>query len=112
MRMTLRISVSLPMTGSNFWFLAFSTSSWPYFSKVSYVASGLSLVTRWFPRTVDRAWRKRSLVMPYSFQIWAISRLGFLIMARKRCSTDTYSSPSCRASSSALTRTLFRSAPT
>ena len=35
MRMTFRISVSLPMTGSSFWFLAFSTSSWPYFSRVS-----------------------------------------------------------------------------
>ena len=30
-RMTLRISASLPMTGSSFWLLAFSTRSVPYF---------------------------------------------------------------------------------
>ena len=34
-RITLRISESLPITGSSFWFLAFSTSSCPYFSSVS-----------------------------------------------------------------------------
>ncbi len=72
----------------------------------------MSLVTLWFPLTVDSAFRKRSAVMPYSFQIWAISRLGNLSMARNRCSTDTYSSPSTLASSSALTSTLFRSLPT
>ena len=44
-RITFRISVSLPMTGSIFWFLARSTRSCPYFSSVSYVASGLSVVT-------------------------------------------------------------------
>ena len=44
-RMTLRISASRPITGSSFCSLAFSTRSCPYFSKVSYVASGLSLVT-------------------------------------------------------------------
>ena len=65
-RTTFRISVSRPITGSIFWFLAFSTISWPYFSRVSYVASGLSVVTLWFPRTVLNACRKRSLVMPYS----------------------------------------------
>ncbi|GFI66470.1 hypothetical protein IMSAG185_02086 [Lachnospiraceae bacterium] len=35
MRTTFLISPSLPMTGSSFWFLAFSTRSCPYFSKVS-----------------------------------------------------------------------------
>ena len=34
-RITLRISVSLPITGSSFWSLAFSTRSCPYFSNVS-----------------------------------------------------------------------------
>ena len=34
-RTTLRISLSLPMTGSSFWALAFSTRSCPYFSNVS-----------------------------------------------------------------------------
>ena len=34
-RMTLRISLSLPITGSSFWFLAFSTRSCPYLFKVS-----------------------------------------------------------------------------
>ena len=43
--MTFLISSSLPITGSIFWFTAFSTSSTPYFSSVSYVASGLSLET-------------------------------------------------------------------
>ena len=44
-RITFLISLSLPITGSSFWFLAFSTNSCPYFSNVSYVASGLSEVT-------------------------------------------------------------------
>ena len=34
-RIIFLISLSLPITGSNFWFLAFSTSSCPYFSNVS-----------------------------------------------------------------------------
>ena len=44
-RITFRISPSRPITGSSFCCFAFSTRSWPYFSRVSYVASGLSLVT-------------------------------------------------------------------
>ena len=34
-RITLRISASRPITGSSFWFLAFSTRSWPYLFNVS-----------------------------------------------------------------------------
>ena len=44
-RTTLRISASRPITGSSLPSLARSTRSVPYFSNVSYVASGLSLVT-------------------------------------------------------------------
>ena len=44
-RITLRISESRPMTGSSFCSRARSTSSVPYLVRVSYVASGLSLVT-------------------------------------------------------------------
>ena len=45
-RIILRISLSLPITGSSFCFLAFSTRFSPYLLKLSYVSSGLSLVTR------------------------------------------------------------------
>ena len=44
-RTTFRISASRPITGSSFCSLARSTRSLPYLFKVSYVASGLSLVT-------------------------------------------------------------------
>ena len=45
MRIVFRISASRPMTGSSFCSLALSTRSEPYLFNVSYVLSGLSLVT-------------------------------------------------------------------
>ena len=60
---TFLISESLPITGSNFWSLALSTISYPYLSKVSYVASGLSVVTLWLPLTLSNAFKNLSLVI-------------------------------------------------
>jgi len=64
MRTTFRISLSLPITGSSFCSLARFTKSYPYFSNVSYVASGLSVVIFLSPLTLDKTSRKRSLVIP------------------------------------------------
>ena len=63
-RTTLRISLSRPMTGSSFCSLALFTRSYPYFSRLSYVSSGLSLVTFCPPRICDNTCKKRSLVIP------------------------------------------------
>ena len=69
----------------------------------------MSVVTRWLPRTVLSAWRKRSLRDPVLIQqLLHADGLGFRSMARNRCSTETYSSPMALASSSALTSALFR----
>ncbi len=51
MRMTARISVSRPMTGSSLPDLASATRSMPYLASASYCCSGLSEVTRCAPRT-------------------------------------------------------------
>ena len=56
-RMTLRISLSRPMTGSSLCCRAISTRSEPYFFSASYVSSGLSVVTRVAPRTPDSSFR-------------------------------------------------------
>ena len=55
---------------------------------------------------------KRTLVIPYSLKISFIALFGYFNSARKRCSTETYSSPICFASSSAWISTLFKSCPT
>ncbi len=92
MRITLLISSSRPITGSSLWFFASATRSWPYFERASYVSSGLSLVTRVLPRTVESAVRKLWLVMPKRLKISRIAESGFSIMASIMCSTETYSS--------------------
>ena len=46
MRITSRISVSRPITGSSLPARAISTRSLPYFFSASYCPSGLSVVTR------------------------------------------------------------------
>ena len=69
----------------------------------------MSLTTRWLPRTVDNACKNVSLVMLYILSRFLTDRLGCLIRAKNRCSTETYSSPMDLASSSALISTLFKS---
>ena len=49
--MTFLISSSRPITGSSFCSLAASTRSLPYLERDSYVSSGESVVTLWFPLT-------------------------------------------------------------
>ena len=100
-RITFRISSSRPITGSSFPSLARSTRSEPYFSKVSYVASGLSLVTLWLPRTSESTCKKRFLSILQSFINALISLLGWARRLKNKCSTETYSSPILFASSSA-----------
>ena len=56
--------------------------------------------------------RKLSRVMPFWFRNALIPLSALPISDRNRCSTDTYSSPSAFASSSAESRTLFSSFPT
>ncbi|CDB13453.1 putative uncharacterized protein [Eubacterium sp. CAG:192] len=105
---TFLISESRPITGSSFWFLAFSTKSSPYFDKASYVPSGLSDVTLTLPLTCSKTPKNLSLVIPYSLKISLTSLFGFLISIKNKCSTETYSSPILFASSSALINTSFK----
>ena len=104
---TFLISPSRPITGSSFCARARSTRSTPYFSKTSYVASGLSDVTLWLPLTVESALRNSSFVIPNERNSSLTSLLPFLSMARNKCSTETYSSLIALASSSALKSTSF-----
>ena len=69
----------------------------------------MSLTTRWFPRTVERACKKLFRSMAYKRNSSFKARLGSLNRHKNRCSTETYSSPMAFASSSALMRTLLRS---
>ncbi len=108
MRMQRRISSSRPMTGSRRPARASSTRSRPYFLRASYVPSGLSLVTRWeprtsfsTPRTFSRSKPKRELTRP------APVERGSCSSTRNRCSTLTYSSFMERARSRAATTALF-----
>ena len=64
MRTTLRISSSLPITGSNLCERARFVRSTPYFSSASYVSSGLSLFTFWLPRTSFMPFKNLSLSNP------------------------------------------------
>ena len=104
----LRISLSLPITGSNLPSLALSTRSEPYFSRVSYVASGLSLVTLWLPLTFDNACKNLSFVIWHCFISALISLSGCASRLKNKCSTETYSSPICFASSSAYINVWFK----
>ena len=109
MRMTSRISVSRPMTGSSLPARASSTRSVPYFFSASYCPSGLSVVTRWLPRTARSASRKFFFSTPASFSIFAQGVFPSSSMPRTRCSTETYSSFIVRAASSACISTFARS---
>ena len=91
--MTRRISSSRPMTGSSLPSRAASVRSRPYLASAWYVCSGSADVTRWLPRTARSAVRRASTVTPISSAI-----------ASRRCSTETYSSPSSRRRSSAASR--------
>ena len=101
MRIIFRISESLPITGSSFCCLALSTRSYPYLLRLSYTASGLSVVTFWFPRILESACKKRSRSIWKSENSCLTSLDGLRNKLRNRCSTETYSSPSAFASFSA-----------
>ena len=89
---TLRISLSLPITGSSLWFLASSTRSEPYFFKTSYVSSGFSFVTFVFPLT------SFNFCKNIFFSILKSCNIFFILLSPQSnsasiiCSTDTYSS--------------------
>ena len=108
MRITRRISASRPITGSSFPVRAWATRSTPYFSSASYAVSGVSLVTRWLPRTPISAARKPSRVTPAcASRRPPADSFPSSIWARAKCSTETYSSFSFLASSSALTNSCW-----
>ena len=84
--MARRISSSRPITGSILSSAARAVRSRPYFSRASKEASGVSLVTRWFPRTAFSAVRNESGLMPNPARIF--SQTGdFSISPQNRCST-------------------------
>ena len=89
---TFLISSSLPITGSNFCFLASSTKSVPYFFKASYVSSGLSLVTLVFPLTSNKTFKKLFLSILKVLNNCFNFELALSISPSIICSTDTYSS--------------------
>ena len=104
--MTRRISSSRPMTGSSLPARASAVRSRPYFSSAWYVPSGFGDVTRWPPRTLWSAWRMASLPAPWrSSSAWPSPPTS--ATPRSRCSVETYSSPSRRASSWARSMTRF-----
>ena len=89
---TFLISSSLPITGSNFWALASSTKSEPYFFNTSYVSSGLSFVTLAPPLTSDKTFKNLLLVILNVLSKLASSLFALSIIPNIICSTDTYSS--------------------
>uniref|UniRef100_A0A7C9CZG3 Uncharacterized protein n=1 Tax=Opuntia streptacantha TaxID=393608 RepID=A0A7C9CZG3_OPUST len=88
----LRISSSLPITGSSFPSLAIAVKSLPYFSSASYFPSGSWSMTDWRPLTTciaDRnvfseSWNSLNNCLP---------NLLSSLKARTKCSTDTKESP-------------------
>ncbi len=103
---TRRISASRPITGSSLPSRASAVRSTPYFSRASYVPSGSGLVTRPLPRTPGSAASRDSRVAPAEARapatapgpVWASRPPRRPI---SRCSVETYSSPSSRATSPA-----------
>ena len=78
----------------------------PYFSSAWYVPSGFCDVTRWPPRTLCRACRMASLPAAWrSRSAWPSPPAS--ATPSSRCSVETYSSPSRRASSSARSMTVL-----
>ena len=86
---TLRISSSLPITGSSLCSLARCTKSVPYFLSTSYVSSGLSLLTFWFPLMPLSASSTRGSVMFCSRNRRPTVSFGFSIKPNSICSTET-----------------------
>ena len=105
-RITFLISLSRPITGSSFCFRACSTKSVPYFFKASYVSSGISEVTRVFPRTDANAFKKLFFVILQDFKTRFKPESELSSKANMICSTETYSSFIRSASFSAFVRTL------
>ena len=71
--------------------------------------SGLSVTTFWLPRTEDRACKNPSFVIWNSLKSSWIFLSPSFKRAKKRCSTETYSSPIAFAWSSAFIITLLAS---
>ena len=99
-RMTERISLSRPITGSILPFRARSTRSVPYFDRASTVSSGLSFVTRKL-RTEASAFMKPSFVTLYCLKRFFRPDVECSKRPSIRCSTETYSSFICFATRSA-----------
>ena len=113
MRVTARISASRPITGSSLPAFARATRSVPYFLSASYFSSGVSLVTCWLPRTDLSAARTALSVTPARRSASATPDVfASATIARRTCSTLTYSSPMRRAVSSAAARTRESSCET
>ncbi len=110
-RMTLRISASLPMTGSIFCSRARLTKSEPYLVSASYVSSGLSAVTREV-FTVFNASRKVFSFTPYCRNNSVSLAVGCRKSASMKCSTEIYSSCMDVADFSASVRTASVSGAT
>jgi len=103
---TRRISESRPITGSSLPSRASRVMSRPYFSSALYVPSGSGLVTLPEPRTAGRAAASWSRDAP---SVRRMSPAGDddAASAIRRCSVDTYSSPSAPASSPAVEITVI-----
>ena len=82
-----RISPSRPITGSSLPSAASATRSRPYCSRVPWVASGLSVVTRRAPRTSSSTVAMASRVTPEERRSSPAAVLE-AAMASSRCSTD------------------------
>ena len=85
---TLRISSSLPITGSSLFFFAISVRLLPYFFKTLYVFSGFSFVTLWFPRTSRSAFKNESFEMLNLLKLAEIELDAFKIIPSIICSTE------------------------
>ena len=101
---TRRISSSRPITGSSLPCSASSVRSRPKRSSAWYLSSGLGSVTRCGPRTSRSASRIASGVAPARCRMAADSACD-PASASSRCSVETYSSESLRASWSAAWKT-------
>mmetsp|Transcript_51037 Transcript_51037/g.124345 ORF Transcript_51037/g.124345 Transcript_51037/m.124345 type:complete len:279 (+) Transcript_51037:146-982(+) len=100
-----RISSSRPITGSSFPAWASAVRSRPYFSRASYVASGLRVVTRCPPRTALAASSMLAALRLYFWSTPVASTRGALAAATRRCSTEVKSSFIWRCSARASTST-------
>ena len=102
------ISSSRPMTGSSLPFLASSTRFRAYLERLWYVSSLFWLVTFPPPLSSLMAFFNSASLTPMSFSILDAVH-STISIASRTCSTDTYSSPSFCAMSSALPNTSLAS---